>query len=139
MKHLFLFSILLMVSLGNIIGQNNNMITVNIEGASSDNGKIYIGLYDSSDNWLSKRYVSSVEEISDGKCTTTWTNIPNGTYAISLYHDENNNQELDTGWFGIPTESIACSNGAVGRFGPPTWEDAKFEIKDKDINLTIKF
>ncbi len=37
---------------------------------------------------------------------TTWRihDLPYGRYAISTYHDENDNGELDSGLFGIPTE-----------------------------------
>ena len=39
-----------------------------------------------------------------------------------------------------PTESTGFSNNAPARFGPPKWQDAKFEVKNGetaifDINL----
>ena len=33
-----------------------------------------------------------------------------GTYAIALIHDENDNQRLDTGLFGIPKEGFCFSS-----------------------------
>jgi uncharacterized protein (DUF2141 family) len=30
--------------------------------------------------------------------------IPPGTYALAVVHDENMNGKLDTNWLGIPTE-----------------------------------
>ena len=67
----------------------------------------------------------------------TINNLPEGVYAISAYHDENENQKLDTGWFGIPKERYGCSNDAKGNMGPPKYEDAKFQLSNHK-SLSIK-
>lgn len=65
-------------------------------------------------------------------------NLPSGEYAISLYHDENENNKLDTGWFGIPNEGYGCSNNAKGMMGPPKYEDAKFQLtSNKEMTIKI--
>lgn len=115
-----------------------NSVEFNISGIGSDDGKMMIGLYDSENNWLKKTSNSKMTQIKNGKSTVIFENIPNGTYAISSYHDENDNDELDTNFLGIPSEDIGSSNNAPARFGPPKWEDAKFEIKGKSIKQTIK-
>lgn len=53
-----------------------------------------------------------------------------GKYAVAVYHDENNNGDLDTNLVGIPNEAYGFSNNASGLFGPPAFEDAGFEIWD---------
>ena len=40
--------------------------------------------------------------------------IPPGTYALAVIHDENMNGKLDTNWLGIPTEGYGFSNDAKG-------------------------
>ena len=69
-------------------------------------------------------------------------NIPFGTYAISLIHDVNSNNKLDTRWFppGMPSEDVGASNNAEGGpFGPPPWDKAKFKINKKEVRIkTIK-
>ena len=35
---------------------------------------------------------------------------------------------MRTGAFGIPRESYGASNDARGRFGPPPWSKAKFDL-----------
>ena len=54
--------------------------------------------------------------------------LPQGRYAIGVFHDANRNNRLDTGLFGIPKEQFGFSNGASGRFGPPSFADAGFEL-----------
>ena len=55
-----------------------------------------------------------------------------GPYAIMLYHDENGNGRLDRGGLlGMPTEGYAFSNNAPVRFGPPSFDAMKVELKAK--------
>lgn len=115
-----------------------NKITVHIQNIKSSKGKISVGIYNSSDSWLKKTYAGLTGEIVDGKATVIFDDIRNGEYGISLYHDENNNDILDSGIFRIPKEPYACSNGAKGRFGPPKWNDAVFVVEGHDKELIIK-
>ena len=53
--------------------------------------------------------------------------LPQGRYAIGVFHDA---IEITAGYglFGIPKEQFGFSNGASGRFGPPSFADASFEL-----------
>lgn len=122
-----------------VSAENENTIEVIMEGFESNEGTVYIGLYNEEGKWLSKRYKKSKEKIENLKAATVFTDVPPGIYAISIFHDVNDNKELDANFFGIPSEPYACSNGAVGRFGPPTWEDAKFTLDGNKKVVNIKF
>lgn len=113
-------------------------IEVEIENISNEDGQLLIGLYDAEGNWLKKRKMSALGQIANGKSEVTFENVPTGTYAISLFHDENNNGKLDTNFLGIPKEDTGSSNNAPANFGPPEWEDAKFEVKGEKIKQSIK-
>lgn len=55
--------------------------------------------------------------------------LPTGDgVALACFHDENENQRLDTGLFGIPTEGTGASNDARPKLGPPSYEDARFPL-----------
>ena len=65
--------------------------------------------------------------------------LPDGIYAIGLYVDSNKNEKLDTNFLGIPTEQFGFSNNAKGRFGPPSFESASFELDAfKEISINLK-
>lgn len=51
-----------------------------------------------------------------------------GTYALKLFLDVNDNGVLDTNWMGIPNEPYGFGNDAIGTFGPPSFEQAGIEI-----------
>ena len=60
-------------------------------------------------------------------------------YAIAIYHDKNSNNKFDT-FFAVPQERYGFSNNAPVFFGPPSFEDASFFVKDEgmtkiEINL----
>ena len=40
--------------------------------------------------------------------------FPKVEYVIKVFHDENNNRNLGTGFFGIPTEAFGFSNNVSG-------------------------
>ncbi|WP_052461176.1 DUF2141 domain-containing protein [Psychroserpens mesophilus] len=128
---------LLSHSLVNAQEQNGQEITVVIENLKSNKGHIYISLYNTEASFLGKGFKSTISRIENNSCTIKFENVPNGIYAISFFHDENENKKMDSNFLGIPKEDYGCSNNARGFMGPPKWEDAKFEINNTSITQTI--
>lgn len=60
-----------------------------------------------------------------------------GTYALSLFHDENQNGQLDT-MLGIPREGFGFSGNPVVRFGPPTFKRVKVDLGTGITRQTIR-
>ena len=69
-------------------------------------------------------------KIENEMATVTFTNVPDGDYAVSCFHDEDDNGKLNMFMGMMPTEDYGTSNNAPANFGPPKWIDAKFEVKD---------
>ncbi len=113
--------------------QAQNTIEVSLTEFKNDEGKVMVGLYNEKGKFLDETYVSLSSEIENKEAKVTFTNVPDGTYAISSYHDADDDGTLDMFMGMIPTESYGCSNGATGFFGPPKWEDAKFEVTGGEI------
>ncbi len=63
--------------------------------------------------------------------------IPPGTYALAVIHDENMNGKLDTNFLGIPKEGYGFSNGAKSLLGAPSFSAASFEYDGGTLDLTI--
>ncbi|MDO7173954.1 DUF2141 domain-containing protein [Mariniflexile sp. AS56] len=115
-----------------------NDVTVVISNLDSNNGKVFVALYNSKSTFLAKGIKSGIKKIENNSCTITFKDVPNGTYAVSMFHDENDNRKFDTIIFGIPKEDYGCSNNAKGFMGPPKWEDAKFQINNESIIQQIR-
>ncbi|MGB3298720.1 MAG: DUF2141 domain-containing protein [Phormidesmis sp.] len=67
--------------------------------------------------------------------------IPYGSYAISILHDENEDGELNTGLLGIPQEGIGFSNDPRIIKGTPSFETTQFEFSKESsaVEITIKY
>lgn len=55
------------------------------------------------------------------------TGVAPGQYALTLFHDENNNQRLDT-MLGIPKEGFGFSRNPVVRFGAPKFSQVNIPL-----------
>lgn len=146
MKKSFQLSILILFAcMYTIIAQETNhsnqtsTVTVDISDVGSDEGHLHIGLYSDETNWLQNAPYGKKAKIINGAASVVFENIPIGDYAISIFHDENDNGELDANFLGIPNEPFACSNGAKGRFGPPKWSDAVFKVEEPTVKQVITF
>lgn len=136
MIHLARILLLLLVTVIAQAQEEGGAIEVKILQIENAKGQMLIGLYDSEESWLKKPAKGVFGKIIDGQSEANFTNIPVGTYAISVYHDADDDGELDT-LLGIPTEDTGRSNDAPARFGPPKWEDAKFEVKAGTVKQII--
>jgi len=114
-------------------------LTATVVNAISDKGKVYFALYDSKEGFNNRQAIDKAEAIlMDGVGTVTFTNVKPGIYAIVCFHDINSNNKMDFQPNGMPLEDYGASNNVVN-YGPPNFDDAKFVVSDKDVNLTIKF
>ena len=129
-----IFFILLICILSfQLFSQSSGTLIVEINSFRNDDGKVAISIHNGDDGFpggeetmVQAKYAS----IQDGKAIAEFDNLPFEEYAVSAYHDENANEELDTNWIGIPKEGTAASNNARGKMGPPKYEDAKFDFKE---------
>lgn len=119
--------------------QQSSEVKVKIENIKHFEGSIKIALYNQEDHFLSKEIASDGKSIVDSNLEFTFDGLPGGTYAISVFHDENDNGKLDTNLIGIPKEPYAFSNNAKGMFGPPSFEDCKFVVESPVHELVIQF
>jgi uncharacterized protein (DUF2141 family) len=139
MKTLFLTIALTIIStLGFSQDKKGHTITVTIENAKSDDGKIVASL-NTKDTFMKAAPIQSASvDIKDGKATVTFENVTSGDYAIIVLHDLNGNQSMDFEANGMPKESYGTSNNPRS-FGPPIYDDAKFNVSKEDLELSIRF
>lgn len=115
-------------------------LTVRLENADGTAGQFVVALFDSKEDYMDRPVREARAEIRpDGTGELLFADLAAGTYAISTYHDRNGNDKLDTNFVGVPKEPYAFSNNAGGRFGPPKFDAAAFEIGTDDLTLAIRF
>jgi uncharacterized protein (DUF2141 family) len=115
---------------------------VQIDGVKSKKGNIRIGLYVDHNNFTSDQvyYKATSINIENIKTTYTFHNLPKGIYAVSIYHDENQNNTLDTNLFGIPQEGYGFSMNPKVTFATPTFDESSFKLNsNKTIVINMKY
>lgn len=116
-------------------------LEVVVSKVKSADGNIRVGIFKDEGSFLTKAAWGKVVKAEPGKVTVVFESLPAGTYGISAIHDENSNNELDKGMFGIPKEGYGFGNDAMGTFGPPSFEKASITIgtEPKIISIAMKY
>ncbi|MFK7900773.1 MAG: DUF2141 domain-containing protein [Cyclobacteriaceae bacterium] len=116
----------------------NYSVNIEVSGYNALKGNIVIALLDTKESYLSSKsdpFKYIYLPVTEKKVICSFHDISEGEYTIKLYHDENNNNKLDT-YFGIPTEKYGFSNNARGKFGIPSYGKAMFSVSD-DVTQKI--
>ena len=120
-----------------VTGEAN--IAVTLTGIKDVKGSVTAGLFNSEDGYKKGAGFRGAQvDVKADTVTFSYANLPDGEYAIKLFHDVNGNGEMDSNLFGIPTEPFAFSNNAIGKMGPAKWKDAKFTISNGDNTHAMK-
>lgn len=119
--------------------QENKGVTVKvtIENILSDEGKVIGSLHTSETFMKGPGIINTEVNAVKGEVTLVFKDVEPGTFALMLMHDENENNRMDFEPNGMPKESYATS-GDIS-YGPPSFENAKFEVADEDIDLKFRF
>lgn len=135
MKQLLLFVFLLP-----LLGFGQNLLTVEIQGVRTSSGNISIAVYNKENGFLKFEsvFMSDSTNATAGITELMIRDLPDGEYALAVFHDENSNNVLDTNWLGIPKEPIGFSKGHMKTFGPPSFRECAIKINsDQAIKISL--
>ena len=113
-------------------------LSVKIDNYEASEGYIYIAVFDSQDAF-EKRQTPHRKKINvnDIHKPIVFKGLSKGTYCVSVFHDLNNNMELDTKSSGIPNEPYGLSNNPG--FGKPSFEKISFPFEhDKLVVIEMR-
>ena len=113
-------------------------LTVTVDNVDDAEGSVRIVVYDeqtwlSREQWIAREIVPAPDA---GSLSVTF-DLPSGSYAVAVVHDVNGNGRMDTR-MRFPKEPYGFSNGVVPRFGPPKFQDARFDIGEDDLDIAIE-
>tara|TARA_Y100000588_G_scaffold1946_1_gene2852 strand:+ start:2175 stop:2651 length:477 start_codon:yes stop_codon:yes gene_type:complete len=113
-----------------------SILNITILNFENNQGQVLVTLFNSEEGFpieASKAFRFFKGDIKDKKAQVIFDFLPAGVYAVGVVHDEDNSGKMNSGFLGIPSESVGVSNDAKGSFGPPSFENAKFIIKKKEL------
>ncbi len=117
-------------------------IAVKVMDVKNNDGKIILSLYDQQEGFPSEKEQAFRRikiDAKKGDMSYTFTNLPYGTYALAVIHDENNDDTVSKNFVGFPKEKIGVSNQT--KFGKPSFDKSKFELVSSapDIEVDLSF
>ncbi len=117
-------------------------LVVKVSGIADGTGQIGCALFKSAegfpmDNGAAARQVWLPADAKGVVCR--YSDLADGSYAVSVSHDLNGNRKLDMNFLGIPTEAWGVSNNVRPRLRAPRWNEAVFSVADgRDLTIEIK-
>lgn len=126
-----------------VVAQPITKLTVIVDGITRPRGQVCFRLYD-----RDKGFPQSAAGVVQSGCTavqgssvaTEFYELKPGTYAVTVFHDENNDQKLNTNFLGIPREGFGISNNPPVKIGAPKFKNASFTIEgDTIIKVNMRY
>ena len=119
-------------------------LEVTVTGFASEEGQARVALFLDPRSWPDGEefvFATDLPAIREGRAVTTFEDVPAGPFAVAVFHDKNENAELDADFLGIPSEDYGFSADARDMFGPPSFEEARLELaagEFKQITIEVK-
>ncbi|WP_347174934.1 DUF2141 domain-containing protein [Polaribacter uvawellassae] len=118
-------------------------LTIKTIGLENSKGTVIVALYNKEGSIPDQKFKNFYKKkkviIRNDKAETTFNNLPKGTYAATILHDENKNEKLDKKFLlPLPAEGVGFSNFKnFGLNNRPDFKKASFNL-DKDTIITIQ-
>ena len=117
-----------------------NTILARISNFENDKGVCRACIFNNASSFADSKPLRCLQVIPSGKTAdAAFENIPDGEYAIFVFHDANSNGAMDKNWLGIPKEGYGASLNKLPFAGAPRFESNKFSVSNKaSLHLVIR-
>lgn len=127
------------VALSSLAFAAGNTLDITVTGVRDDQGMIRAGIYNSPETFPKegKAMARASAPAKAGSVKLAFVDLPPGKYAVILYHDENNDGQMDKRFGMIPIEGYGLSNNFKAS-GKPSFDQCAFDIpetKSQKIDL----
>ena len=134
-------AVLFALLLGSIVhGQTEGSgnITATVPNVNGTEGMVRFGLYNADTFMKTAPEFSVNAKIKMGKLSPNLKMYLQGTYALLVMHDKNDNGT----WILILVEclwKIMDTSGNGMSYGPPNWDESKFQFDGREQIIEIRF
>jgi uncharacterized protein (DUF2141 family) len=114
-------------------------LSVAVTGLKSTDGEIQIGLYNNLESFplVDEQYKVFFIDVRLFSGTYLIKDLPEGEYAVALFHDKNSDKVCNTNFLGIPKEGYGFSKNYRPVFSAPSFNDCKIDL-NSNLSITIK-
>ena len=102
-----------------------------ISETSSDQGVIQILIFDQGQGWpesLDKAWKMVTIPINNGIAEKTIPDVPAGKYAVTVFHDHDEDGKIRKNKIGYPVDSFGLSNNPSLLFGVPSFDKCSQKV-----------
>lgn len=93
-------------------------LTVNVKGIEARGGTLYVGVQTEAQFMKNDGIAGEIVAAPEAGSKTFTFELPEGAYAVSIWHDFNANGQFDLSKAGRPTDGWAMINGTEMRAAP---------------------
>jgi uncharacterized protein (DUF2141 family) len=124
--------------LGIAVAAHAGELTVTVTDIRDAKGSLMALLVNSDAAWNNQAKPIAAQKVAaaQGEMTLHFKDLPAGTYAVQVMHDENDNQQLDMNFLGIPSEGYGFSNNP-NVMRRAKFDEARFDFAD-NAAITIR-
>jgi len=115
--------------------------TIIVSGVKNNEGYIDVKIYTDKKGFLKEELAIETirKKASKGQTLIPISKLHEGTIAVVVYHDEDNDGKLKTGFFWRPKEGFAFSNKYTPK-GPPKFNKATIKlVHGEAIKIKLKY
>lgn len=137
---ILLFIIFLFFPLLNFTQQTTSLELV-IQNPKSNKGSIQVLIFNSEAGFPSnpkKAFMAFTLPIINLSSKKILDDLPLGKYAISVFHDEDGDGQMQKNSLGIPIDRYGFSNNPTLYFGPPSFAKCAVNIKNTKQKIEIE-
>lgn len=112
-------------------------LVVDVTNVRSSRGHVRLSVCDEAHFGGEGCKYDGVAEAREGFTRVIVHDVPAGRWAVQAFHDENDNEEFDQNFLGLPQEGFGFSKDPPLR-GHPRFADSVFELREPKTEITLR-
>lgn len=136
---LLLLSLLPQFVAGQAASGTGAVLELKVTDLKNARGKVLVSLFTDEASFLKSPYKTLAVDISEAKeVRVRFDGLAAGSYALAVFHDKNDNGELDTNFLGIPKEGYGWSNNPKPTFRAARYDECMFTIASASETVSLE-
>lgn len=112
-------------------------LAVKVDGIEARGGTLYVGVQTEAEFMTNGGIAGEMVATPEAGAQTFTFDLPEGAYAVSVWHDFNANAKFDMSDEGLPADGWAMINGETLR-GPPVFSNASLAVTEAGAKVSLK-
>ncbi len=125
------------------VGESGPTLTlhVHVNGFENADGAAGIAVWNAARGFpeeIEHAFATTYATIQNGVAAAGFDRLEPGSYAITVYHDKNDNRRFDKNWLGMPKEAWGVSNNVRPRLRAPRFAEAMLDVEAGEQLVEIR-